>query len=81
MCEAGRGLHGLLAVFSSAALQRHPKRHSTQKKPDREPRELAPLLPAPTVLCITEVIFHITDIVHSGEQKRTLAGRSLLYFY
>ena len=60
MCEAGRGLHGLLAVFSSAALRRRLKRHSTQK-PDREPRELAPLLPAPTVLCITAVIFHKTD--------------------
>ena len=80
MCEADRGLHGLLAVFSSAASRRRPKRHSTQK-PDREPRELAPLLPAPSVLCITAVIFHITDIMHSGEQKRTLAGRSLLYFY
>ena len=55
MCEAGRGLHGLLAVFSFAASRRRPKRHSTQK-PDREPRELAPLLPAPSVLCITAVI-------------------------
>ena len=80
MCEAGRGLHGLLAVFSFAASRRRPKRHSTQK-PDREPRKLAPLLPAPSVLCITAVIFHITDIMHSGELKRTLAGRSLLYFY
>ena len=61
MCEAGRGLHGLLAVFSFAASRRRPKRHSTLK-PDREPRELAPLLPAPSVLCITAVIFHITDI-------------------
>ena len=60
MCEAGRGLHGLLAVFSSAALRRRPKRHSTQE-PDREPRELAPLLPAPTVLCTTAVVFHKTD--------------------
>ena len=61
MCEAGRGLHGLFAVFSFAASRRRPKRHSTQK-PDREPRKLAPLLPAPSVLCISAVIFHITNM-------------------
>ena len=73
MCEAGRGLHGLLAVFSFAASRRRPKRHSTQK-PDREPRKLAPLLPAPSVLCITAVIFHITDtIVALGRRSETTA--------
>ena len=30
MCEASRGLHGLIAEFSFAASQRRPKRHSMQ---------------------------------------------------
>ena len=38
MCEAGRGLHGLLAVFSFAASRRRPKRHSTHKTRSRASR-------------------------------------------
>ena len=70
MCEAGKGMHGLLAVFLFAALRRRPERHSAQR-PDREPRELAPLLLAPTVLCISAVIFHTTAMVCESLHTQT----------